>query len=55
MLTPLYTQNAPEVYYIYIHGTRGLPYSQSALPLSTHTFAYCQTKINKLDVVYGSF
>ena len=27
----------------------------SRTPLSTHTFAYCQTNRNKLDVVYEAF
>ena len=45
------------IIYIYMGLEDSLTVSQLDrwTPLSTHTFIYCQTTINKLDIVYGSF
>ena len=46
-IDPYTPTNDTLVIYIYTWDSR--------TPLSTHTFAYCQTNRNKLDVVYEAF
>jgi len=56
--TPYTPRIAPQFFlYIYMGLEDSLTVSQLDrwTPLSTHTFIYCQTTINKLDIVYGSF